>query len=147
MHTRNRIFCPGAFNTTYVKKTLQRHRFHFTWQEDKHFALARTTTTVHGLKRKRRRRNIPFRVVNLQNEGRVRPNDAASYRISVTKLDQDSAAVLMDVVDLADLTGPEAEFYRREVEDHWRYSVSATVASGSIEMQRILMSRSLLSTR
>jgi hypothetical protein len=30
------------------------------------------------------------------------------------------------------------------VEDHHRYSVSATVASGSIEMQRILLSRALL---
>jgi hypothetical protein len=31
------------------------------------------------------------------------------------------------------------------VQDHARYSVSATVASGSIEMQRILLSRALLS--
>ena len=29
------------------------------------------------------------------------------------------------------------------VEDHWRYAESATVASGSIEMQRILLARSL----
>ena len=34
--------------------------------------------------------------------------------------------------------------YRRAVEDHWRYSVSATIASGSTEIQRILLSRSLL---
>ena len=40
--------------------------------------------------------------------------------------------------------GPAGMAYQA-VEDHWRYSVSATVASGSIEMQRILLSRSLLS--
>ena len=31
-----------------------------------------------------------------------------------------------------------------EVEDHWRYSQASTVSSGSIEMQRILLSRALL---
>jgi alkylation response protein AidB-like acyl-CoA dehydrogenase len=30
------------------------------------------------------------------------------------------------------------------VEDHWRYSQASTVASGSIEMQRILLARSML---
>ena len=35
----------------------------------------------------------------------------------------------------------------RAVEDHQRYSVSATIASGSIEMQRILLARSLLAAR
>jgi hypothetical protein len=30
------------------------------------------------------------------------------------------------------------------VADHHRYSVSATIASGSIEMQRILLARTLL---
>jgi alkylation response protein AidB-like acyl-CoA dehydrogenase len=37
--------------------------------------------------------------------------------------------------------------FRREVEDHWRYSQASTVSSGSIEMQRILLSRSLLAAR
>ena len=41
-------------------------------------------------------------------------------------------------------TDGEAGRFRRAVEDHHRYSVSATVASGSIEMQRILLARSLL---
>jgi hypothetical protein len=44
--------------------------------------------------------------------------------------------------------GADAEaLFRREVEDHWRYSQAATVSSGSIEMQRILLSRSMLATR
>jgi alkylation response protein AidB-like acyl-CoA dehydrogenase len=100
----------------------------------------------------RRARLLAYRVVALQSAGRIQPADAAGYRIAVTKLDQDSAEVLMEIIavlpriDASD--GPRDDdataYYRAEVEDHWRYSQSATVASGSIEMQRILMSRALL---
>ena len=92
----------------------------------------------------RRARLLAYRVVNMQNEGRVRPGDAAAYRIAVTKLDQDSAQVLMDIVEMAHLEGDTALRFRRAVEDHWRYSISATLASGSIEMQRVLLGRALM---
>jgi alkylation response protein AidB-like acyl-CoA dehydrogenase len=92
----------------------------------------------------RRARLLAYRVIDLQNTGRVTPGDTAAYRIAVTKLDQDSAEVLMEIVAAASLAGQGAERFRRAVEDHWRYSVSATVASGSIEMQRILLARALL---
>lgn len=92
----------------------------------------------------RRARLLAYRVISLQSSGQVRPGDAAAYRIAVTKLDQDSAAVLMEIVDSAWLVADAALRFKRAVEDHWRYSVSATVASGSIEMQRILLARSLL---
>ena len=45
----------------------------------------------------RRARLLAYRVVALQSSGRVEPGDAAAYRIAVTKLDQDSAEVLMDI--------------------------------------------------
>lgn len=92
----------------------------------------------------RRARLLAYRVVDLQEQGRITPGDAAAYRIAGTKLDQDSAEVLMDIVDHADLTSDAGARFRRAVEDHWRYSVSATIASGSTEIQRILLSRSLL---
>jgi alkylation response protein AidB-like acyl-CoA dehydrogenase len=92
----------------------------------------------------RRARLLAYRVVDLQNSGRVTPADAASYRIAVTRLDQDSAEVLMEIVALASSTGDDARRFKRAVEDHHRYAVSATVASGSIEMQRVLLARSLL---
>jgi alkylation response protein AidB-like acyl-CoA dehydrogenase len=91
----------------------------------------------------RRARLLAYRLVSLQSEGRVQPTDVAAYRIAVTKLDQDSAEVLMEIVAEA----PDIGFFRREVEDHWRYSQASTVSSGSIEMQRILLSRSLLAVR
>ncbi|MGI8329425.1 acyl-CoA dehydrogenase family protein [Actinomadura scrupuli] len=92
----------------------------------------------------RRARLLAYRVVSMQSEGRVRPGDAAAYRIAVTRLDQESAEVLMEIVALASPAGEEAHRFRLGVQDHWRYSQASTVASGSIEMQRILLARALL---
>jgi alkylation response protein AidB-like acyl-CoA dehydrogenase len=93
----------------------------------------------------RRARLLAYRVIATQAGGQVRPGDTAAYRIAVTRLDQESAEVLMDIAaEVAPADESEAERFRRAVEDHHRYSVSATVASGSIEMQRILLARALL---
>ncbi len=94
----------------------------------------------------RRARLLAYRVVDTQSRGQVRPGDAAAYRIAVTRLDQDSAEVLTDIVGLASLRDEDGVRFRRAVEDHRRYSISATVASGSIEMQRILLGRALMAT-
>lgn len=61
----------------------------------------------------------------------------------MTRLDQESAEVLMELAAEAP-DEPSAQWFRAEVDDHWRYSQAATVSSGSIEMQRILLSRALL---
>ncbi len=95
----------------------------------------------------RRARLLAYRVVALQDSGRVTPGDAAAYRIAVTKLDQDSAEVLMDVAAEVRRTDARAGWFLGEVEDHWRYSQASTVSSGSIEMQRILLSRAMLAGR
>ncbi|MBB3604118.1 alkylation response protein AidB-like acyl-CoA dehydrogenase [Mycolicibacterium sp. BK556] len=92
----------------------------------------------------RRARLMAYRIVELQNTGQVRPGDAAAYRIAVTKLDQDSAEVLMDIAAAVSHDNPRAKWFLDEVEDHWKYSQASTVSSGSIEMQRILLSRSML---
>lgn len=92
----------------------------------------------------RRARLLAYRVVATQEAGRVHPADAASYRIAVTRLDQESADVLIEMVEAIPPAGPDAIRFKAAVEDHWRYSRTATVASGSIEMQRILLARALL---
>jgi alkylation response protein AidB-like acyl-CoA dehydrogenase len=93
----------------------------------------------------RRARLLAYRVIATQETGQVRPGDTAAYRIAVTRLDQESAEVLMEIAaELPASDDPEARRFRRAVEDHHRYSVSATMASGSIEMQRILLARTLL---
>ncbi|HEY9312525.1 acyl-CoA dehydrogenase family protein [Williamsia sp.] len=92
----------------------------------------------------RRARLLAYRVVSMQSEGRVRPADSALYRIAVTSLDQASAAVLSEIAAYAPSTGEAAEGFRLDVGAHWTYSQAATVSSGSIEMQRILLARNLL---
>ncbi len=92
----------------------------------------------------RRARLLAYRVVAAQARGRVAPGDAAAYRIAVTKLDQDSAEVLSDIAAEVRHTDDRAQWFLGEVEDHWRYSQASTVSSGSIEMQRILLSRNML---
>jgi alkylation response protein AidB-like acyl-CoA dehydrogenase len=93
----------------------------------------------------RRARLLAYRVIATQQTGQVRPGDTAAYRIAVTRLDQESAEVLMDIAaELPPTEDDHSRRFRRAVEDHHRYSVSATVASGSIEMQRILLARALL---
>ncbi len=63
--------------------------------------------------------------------GAVSPADAAAYRIAVTRLDQESAEVLDGHRRRwRRSTATTARRFRRAVEDHWRYAVSATVAVG-----------------
>lgn len=94
----------------------------------------------------RRARLLAYQVVSLQSSGQVKPADAAAYRIAVTKLDQDSAEVLMEIAAVLPRDDEDSRYFRAEVEDHWRYSQASTVSSGSIEMQRILLSRAMLAT-
>ncbi|MET9214133.1 MULTISPECIES: acyl-CoA dehydrogenase family protein [unclassified Nocardia] len=100
---------------------------------------------ARALTRARRARLLAYQVVALQNTGRVAPGDAAAYRIAVTRLDQESAALLTELAaHVPDEVGVRRNF-RRAVDDHWRYANAATVASGSVEMQQILLARALLS--
>jgi alkylation response protein AidB-like acyl-CoA dehydrogenase len=94
----------------------------------------------------RRARLLAYRVVALHASGRVTPRDSAAYRIAVTRLDQESAEVLMEIAAFRPASDPEAVRFRRAVEDHWRYAQAATISSGSIEMQRILLARNLLAS-
>lgn len=97
------------------------------------------------LTRARRARLLAYQVIALQSAGRVAPGDAAAYRIAVTRLDQESASVLAELAAFAGSREETQCRFRRAVDDHWRYANAATVASGSIEMQKILLARSMLS--
>jgi alkylation response protein AidB-like acyl-CoA dehydrogenase len=94
----------------------------------------------------RRARLLAYRLLSLQSSGRIQPGDAAAYRIAVTKLDQDSAEVLMEIVAAVPRDDADTRYFRAEVEDHWRYSQASTVASGSVEVQRMLLSRAMLAS-
>ncbi|WP_187688235.1 acyl-CoA dehydrogenase family protein [Nocardia wallacei] len=99
---------------------------------------------VRALTRARRARLLAYQVVATQSAGQVSPADTAAYRIAVTRLDQESAGVLAELAGYVTGDGDAQRRFRRAVDDHWRYANAATVASGSIEMQQILLARSLL---
>jgi alkylation response protein AidB-like acyl-CoA dehydrogenase len=89
-------------------------------------------------------RLLAYRVVDGQASGRTDPVDTAGYRIAATVLDQTVAEVLMDLVGTEALgSGRPQDQFVRAVEDHWRYAQAATVASGTVEMQRNLIGRTL----
>ncbi|WP_459545597.1 acyl-CoA dehydrogenase family protein [Nocardia sp. X0981] len=99
---------------------------------------------ARSLTRCRRARLLAYQVLALQQSGTVAPGDAAAYRIAVTRLDQESAEVLVELAAAVPGDSAARRRFRRAVEDHWRYANAATVASGSIEVQRILLARELL---
>lgn len=101
---------------------------------------------AHALTRARMAKLMAYRVVDAQSRGTVAPRDSAAYRIAVTQCDQETADVLVEIVGLTDTDtdGAEVDLFRRAVADHWRYAQAATVAGGSIQMQRILLARSLV---
>lgn len=89
-------------------------------------------------------RLLAYRVVDGQASGRTDPVDTAGYRIAATVLDQTVADVLMDLVGTEALgSGRPQDLFIRAVEDHWRYAQAASVASGTVEMQRNLIGRTL----
>ena len=89
-------------------------------------------------------RLLAYRTVAAQERGEV-PDVAASLaRIAVTLCDQSVAEVLFAALDERSLeAGPDAPLHGA-VEDHWRYAQAATVASGTIEVQRMIVAKSLL---
>ena len=98
------------------------------------------------LVRTRRARLLAYKVVAAQDAGEVDPADAAAYRIAVTTLDQESAEVLRAIIDEVPVADARSERFCRAVEDHWKYSRAATVSSGTVETQRILLARALTAT-
>nr|WP_281363953.1 acyl-CoA dehydrogenase family protein [Microbacterium immunditiarum] len=89
-----------------------------------------------ALVRARQARLLAYRLVGEESSA-LSPLSAAGYRIVVTTLDQEAAEILMEMLgERAVGATAESTFFEREVEDHWRYSLSATVASGTVEMNK-----------
>jgi len=91
-------------------------------------------------------RLLCYAVIDAQGRGDLDDGAAAAARIFTTLCDQEVAEVLMEAL------GPHALDDRATpgvpldgaVEDHWRYSQAATVAAGTIEVQRSIVARSVL---
>ncbi|MDQ0691362.1 acyl-CoA dehydrogenase family protein [Arthrobacter sp. W4I7] len=91
-------------------------------------------------------RLLAYRVISTQENGEPVGVKGSIARVMVTQLDQEVADVAMD------LLGTEALATHEEVENpaqahmehHWRYAQASTVASGALEIQKMLIGRALL---
>jgi len=89
-------------------------------------------------------RLLAYRTVHAQATGEFPDVLASAARIAVTQCDQSVAEVLFQALEGESLeAGPRAPLHGA-VEDHWRYAQAATVASGTIEVQRMIVSKALL---
>lgn len=89
-------------------------------------------------------RLLAYRTVHAQSVGALPDVVASAARIAVTQCDQAVAEVLFSAADHRSVeAGPGAPLHGA-VEDHWRYAQAATVASGTIEVQRMIVSKAVL---
>jgi alkylation response protein AidB-like acyl-CoA dehydrogenase len=90
-------------------------------------------------------RLLAYRVVHLQAEGTPADTEASIARIAVTQTDQLVAEALFAALDSASVRDKRSgAALHGAVEDHWRYAQAATVASGTIEIQRMIVGRAAL---
>ncbi|MBS1847844.1 MAG: acyl-CoA dehydrogenase family protein [Actinobacteria bacterium] len=89
-------------------------------------------------------RLLAYRAVATQAAGGDFDALASAARIAVTRCDQDVADLLGDALGVGGLdAGADAPLHGA-AEDHWRYAQAATIASGTIEVQRMIVARDLL---
>jgi alkylation response protein AidB-like acyl-CoA dehydrogenase len=93
-------------------------------------------------------RLLAYRTVHAQATGELPDVLASAARIAVTQCDQAVAEVLAQALEDEALEAGTSAPLHGAVEDHWRYAQAATVASGTIEVQRMIVAKDLLgSTR
>ena len=101
---------------------------------------------VRALVNLRVARLLAYRAVANQTAG-IDPIDASAARIVTTTCDQVVAELLVEAVGATGLdAGPDAPI-AGAIDDHWRYAQAATVSSGTIEVQRMLVAREILGGR
>jgi alkylation response protein AidB-like acyl-CoA dehydrogenase len=88
-------------------------------------------------------RLLAYRAVSLQDDPSAGAA-ASAARIATTTCDQQVAELLFDVLGPAALDSGSSAPLHGAIEDHWRYAQAATVASGTIEVQRMLVAREAL---
>jgi alkylation response protein AidB-like acyl-CoA dehydrogenase len=97
---------------------------------------------VRALVELRVARLLAYRAVG--DSSGIDPAAAAVARIVTTMCDQNVAEVLVDAAGPGALDAGKDALLHGSIDDHWRYAQAATVASGTIEVQRMLVSRSVL---
>jgi alkylation response protein AidB-like acyl-CoA dehydrogenase len=101
------------------------------------------TRWVQALVDLRVARLLAYRAVSLLDDPAAGAA-ASAARIATTTCDQQVAELLFDVLGPRALDSGFSAPLHGAVEDHWRYAQAATVASGTIEVQRMLVARDVL---
>ena len=70
-------------------------------------------------------------------------NGVSTARLATTLLDQEVAALALEVLGEEGLYDDESAPEHGSIEEAWRYARSATIASGTSEIQRLLIAREL----
>ena len=103
---------------------------------------------VRALVQVRTSRLLAYKAMKEQELGEPVDATASAARLAVTQCDQSVAEVLFQALEHRSLEGHANDApLHGAVEDHWRYAQAATVASGTIEVQRMIVSRALLGAR
>jgi len=89
-------------------------------------------------------RLLAYRTVRAQESGQVPDVLASAARIAVTQCDQAVAETLFSALEHRSLEARADAPLFGAVEDHWRYAQAATVSSGTIEVQRMIVAKALL---
>jgi len=92
-------------------------------------------------------RLLAYTAVAQQESGQPDDATASIARIAATSTDQSVAELLMEAAGPAALEGDRNALLHGAIDDHWRYAQAATVASGTVEVQRMLVARSVLGGR
>lgn len=92
-------------------------------------------------------RLLAYRTVRAQETGEPPDVMASAARIAVTQCDQQVAELLFQAIEDESLESGRGAPLHGAIEDHWRYAQAATVASGTIEVQRMIVSKALLGGR
>lgn len=102
---------------------------------------------VKALVQVRVARLLAYRAVARQEAG-ADDASASVARTAVTQCDQQVAELLFNALEEHSLEDKRSGApLDGSIEDHWRYAQAATVASGTIEIQRMLVARELLGGR
>ncbi len=92
-------------------------------------------------------RLLNYRAIALREEGLLTDSEASTARLASVQLDQEVAELALDLVGPDRLSRETGTGMLGLTEDIFRYARSATIASGTIEVQRMLVARAAIGGR
>jgi len=95
------------------------------------------------LVRARVARLLNYRALAMRTEGTLTDREASTARLASIQLDQEVATLALNVLGPDGIAPGSGSSLLAHTEDIYRYARSATIASGTIEIQRMLVARSL----